>query len=161
MRRFLPQHTINPESKFSLEKISYYVSNPKFGLYKANAEDAGYDICSRESYIIEPMDRVLVKTGLFMQLPFGWEMQIRPRSGLALKYGVTVLNAPGTIDCGYVDEIGVILANFGKDTFEIKPGDRIAQAVFNKLSHCEPSFDLKEPPPKYTTRDGGFGSSGK
>ena len=95
----------------------------------AHPGDAGMDIRSVDDLEIAPGTRALVHTGLVMILPPGWEAQVRPRSGLALKHGVTVLNTPGTIDAGYRGEVGVILANFGNAPFAVKKGDRIAQVV--------------------------------
>ena len=95
----------------------------------AHPGDAGMDLCSAVELEIAPRARALVKTGLAMMLPPGFEGQVRPRSGLALKRGVTVLNTPGTIDEGYRGEIGVILFNSSDETFVVKIGDRIAQLV--------------------------------
>ena len=86
---------------------------------------------------IAPGERVLIPTGLYIQLPYGYEAQIRPRSGLALKYGITVLNTPGTIDADYRGEIGVCLINHGNDTFDVHHGDRIAQIVFAKVDQVQ------------------------
>jgi dUTP pyrophosphatase len=95
----------------------------------AHPGDAGMDICSREALVIPPGGRALVHTGLVFQLPPDAEAQVRPRSGLALKQGVTVLNAPGTIDAGYRGEVGVILANFGSEPFHVTVGMKVAQVV--------------------------------
>ena len=95
----------------------------------AHPGDAGMDICSREALVIPPGGRALVHTGLVFQLPPDAEAQVRPRSGLALKQGVTVLNAPGTIDAGYRGEVGVILANFGSEPFHVTVGMKVAQMV--------------------------------
>lgn len=95
----------------------------------AHPGDAGMDICSREALVIPPGGRALVHTGLVFQLPPDAEAQVRPRSGLALKQGVTVLNAPGTIDAGYRGEVGVILANFGSEPFQVTVGMKVAQVV--------------------------------
>ncbi len=95
----------------------------------AHASDAGMDVQSAESLVIPAKARALVPTGLVANIPLGYEIQVRPRSGLAFKKGVTVLNAPGTIDAGYRGEIGVLLVNLGDEDFEIKAGDRIAQLV--------------------------------
>ena len=124
----------------------------------AHAGDAGMDLCACEEAEIPPGGRALVHTGLVVALPDGWEGQVRPRSGLALKFGVTVLNSPGTVDAGYRGEIGVILANFGDAAFHVSPGDRIAQFVLAPVTRCTPveveSVDA-------TTRGtGGFGSTG-
>lgn len=109
--------------------------------------------------ILEPGARELVPTGLVIALPSGWEAQVRPRSGLALRHGVTTLNAPGTIDSDYRGEIGVILINHGRDRFEIRRGLRIAQLVFARVERIAwaEAADLDE-----TGRGaGGFGSTGE
>ena len=94
---------------------------------------AGMDIRSNENIVLRAGTRLLVKSGLFIQLPDGYEAQIRPRSGLALKHGITVLNSPGTIDVDYTGEVGIILINTSLVDFEIKIGDRIAQMVINPI----------------------------
>ncbi len=91
----------------------------------------------KEGFVLKPFQRVLVKTGLFVELPENTEIQIRPRSGLALKSGITVLNSPGTIDEDYRGDIGVILFNTSDKPFVIQAGDRIAQAVFNNVEKAE------------------------
>ena len=95
--------------------------------------DSGFDFMANlledEEIIIEPLKRAVVPTGLHFQIPIGFELQVRPRSGLALKNGITVLNTPGTVDSGYRGEVKVVLFNTGEDTFKIKNGDRIAQGV--------------------------------
>ena len=108
--------------------------------------------------VLNPLERILVKTGLFIELPMGYEAQVRPRSGLALKKGITVLNTPGTIDADYRGEIGVILVNLSAEPFTIENGERIAQLVINKHERAmwEEVVELSE-----TTRGaGGFGSTG-
>lgn len=107
--------------------------------------------------IIAPGGRALIPTGLKMALPKGYEAQVRPRSGLALKYGITVLNTPGTIDADYRDSVGVILINHGSKPFVIRQGDRIAQMVIAKMEQItwNPVDSLDE-----TERGGGFGSTG-
>ncbi|MDR1183118.1 MAG: dUTP diphosphatase [Bacteroidales bacterium] len=122
---------------------------------------AGMDIRAnlRESISVKPMERILVPTGLFIELSAGFEAQIRPRSGLAAKYGITVLNSPGTIDADYRGEIKVILINLSNQDFKINHGDRIAQMVIAKheLITWEVVNELKE-----TDRgSGGFGHTGK
>ena len=87
--------------------------------------------------VLQPLDRALIPTGLFMELPVGYEAQIRPRSGLALKKGITVLNSPGTVDSDYRGEVGVILINLSSVDFTINPGDRIAQMVIAKHEQAE------------------------
>ena len=100
---------------------------------------AGMDLRAsmEQSIILAPLERALVPTGLFVELPEGYEMQIRPRSGLAAKHGITVLNSPGTIDADYRGEIKVILVNLSNNPFEIVPGERIAQAVVAQHAHIE------------------------
>lgn len=124
----------------------------------AHVGDAGMDVCSVDELTIEPGARALVKTGLVFLLPEGWEAQVRPRSGLALKKGVTVLNSPGTIDAGYRGEVGVILINLGREPFAIKPGDRIAQIVLAPVTQAE----IREAAAIDETDrgTGGFGSTG-
>lgn len=95
----------------------------------AHPGDAGMDVCSVETLVLQPGIRALVRTGLKMQIPLGLEAQIRPRSGLALKHGITVLNSPGTIDAGYRGELGVVLINLGQEPFTVEKGMRIAQMV--------------------------------
>ncbi len=121
---------------------------------------AGMDLRANisENIILEAMERAIVPTGLFIELPIGFEAQVRPRSGLAAKKGITVLNAPGTIDADYRGEIGVILVNLSKDTFVIENGERIAQLVIAKHERAEweEAIVLSE-----TSRgEGGFGSTG-
>ena len=120
---------------------------------------AGFDLHSIEDYIIKPMERKLIKTGLAFEIEEGYEVQIRPRSGLAFKHGITVLNSPGTIDADYRGEIMVLLINLGSEDFEIKRGDRIAQAVISPVIQAE-FIEVKEL--SQTKRGkGGFGSTGK
>ena len=103
----------------------------------AHESDAGMDLRSADEAIVPAGSRALVRTGLAIVLPPGYEAQVRPRSGLALKRGVTVLNTPGTIDSGYRGEIGVILANFGDEDFRVSPGDKIAQLVVAPVLRIE------------------------
>lgn len=105
--------------------------------------------------IIEPRGRALIPTDLHMSIPEGYELQIRPRSGLALKYGITVLNTPGTIDADYTGNIGIILINHGGKPFMVENGDRIAQGVFAKIVNAE--FQLVDSLEKTERGDGGFG----
>jgi dUTP pyrophosphatase len=100
---------------------------------------AGMDLKANlaEKIILKPMERCIVKTGLFMALPQGYEAQVRPRSGLAIKKGITVLNAPGTIDADYRGEIGVILINLSNEDFTINDGDRVAQMVIAKYEQAK------------------------
>ena len=99
--------------------------------------DAGMDVCSCESCVLESGERRLILTGLAFEIPFGMELQIRPRSGLALKKGISIVNSPGTLDSGYRGELGIVLINHGDEDFEVKVGDRIAQVVLNKFEVAE------------------------
>lgn len=121
---------------------------------------AGFDLCSCEFQTVPPHGgRVLVSTGLRMEIPKGYEGQVRSRSGLALKRGVTVMNSPGTIDSDYRGVIGVILQNHSADEFQVRPGDRIAQMVIAKVER--PALERTITPLSQTRRDnGGFGSTG-
>lgn len=121
---------------------------------------AGVDLRANlsESISIEPMQRVLVPTGLFMALPKGVEAQVRPRSGLALKRGITVLNSPGTIDADYRGEICVILINLSNETFTINDGERIAQLVIARHEHAD--WQLTDTLDETERAAGGFGHSG-
>ena len=103
----------------------------------AHPSDAGMDVRSVADLVIPPGGRALVPTGLVMLLPPMYEAQVRPRSGLALKHGVTVLNTPGTIDSGYRGEVGVILANFGDTDFAVRKGDKVAQIVVAPVTQPE------------------------
>ncbi len=126
---------------------------------KAHSDDAAYDLRSRIDLTIDPGKVALVPTGLTLELPVGYEAQVRPRSGLALKSGIGVLNGPGTIDAGYRGEVGSILFNFSDRPFEIRRGDRISQMVIAKLAdvHLESVEQLSES----ARGTGGFGSTGK
>ncbi len=124
----------------------------------AHPGDAGMDVRSIEELTLEPGARALVHTGLVFQLPPDAEAQVRPRSGLALKHGVTVLNSPGTIDAGYRGEVGVILVNLGQQPFRIEKGMKIAQVVVSRVEQAE-IVDVQET--DETDRgSGGFGSTG-
>jgi dUTP pyrophosphatase len=124
-------------------------------------ESAGMDLRSniKTDITLKPKQRAIVPTGIFIALPKGYEAQVRPRSGLAAKHGVTVLNSPGTIDADYRGEIGVILINFSENDFIIKNGDRIAQIVIAKHERAiwEECNDLS----KTERGSGGFGSTGQ
>lgn len=127
----------------------------------ATPQSAGMDLRANleAPLVVEPMQRVLVPTGLFMALPAGFEAQVRPRSGLAIKHGITVFNAPGTIDADYRGEVCVILINLSSETFTINDGERIAQLVIARHEQAEwlPTAALDT-----TERGaGGFGHSGQ
>ena len=151
-----------PNNKISKINISFVNESENQDPDWETSGSVGFDLRSSENGSIKPNEFKVVPTGLFFDLPENFEMQIRPRSGLAAKHGITVLNSPGTIDSDYTGEIKVILINHGKNTFEIAAGDRIAQAVIstvtakniiqlNKVSSID----------KDTERGtGGFGSTG-
>ncbi len=122
---------------------------------------AGLDLRAflSDEIIFKPLQRVLIPTGLYIELPEGYEAQIRPRSGLAYKHGISVLNSPGTIDADYRGEIKVILVNLSNDDFVIKNGERICQMVIAK--HEVADFELVEVLDDTTRGEGGFGHTGK
>ncbi len=124
------------------------------------AASAGMDLKAHivEPVILKPLERCIIKTGLFIELPMGYEAQVRPRSGLAAKKGITVLNAPGTIDADYRGEIGVILVNLSNETFTIEDGERVAQLVIAKHERAE--WVQVETLSETKRGEGGFGSTG-
>jgi dUTP pyrophosphatase len=126
---------------------------------KAHHDDAAFDLRARAEVVLEPGKSHLVPTGLFLELPMHYEAQIRPRSGMALKYSLTIPNSPGTVDSGYRGEVGIIMLNAGNEIFTVKRGERIAQMVINRLPDVEmiQVDELSD-----TLRGaGGFGSTGK
>lgn len=125
---------------------------------RAHAGDAGLDLCSAVDLLIPPGETRLVGTGLAVELPTGTEAQVRPRSGLALKHSVTVLNTPGTIDEGYRGEVGIILINHGRSVFEVTRGMKVAQLVVKPTLDIEVvAVDALSDTPRGA---GGFGSTG-
>ena len=125
----------------------------------AHPSDAGMDVRSVADLVIPAGGHALVTTGLVAIIPPMYEIQVRPRSGLALKHGVTVLNTPGTIDSGYRGEIGVILANFGDKDFSVSKGDKVAQLVFAPV--VQPEIEETDTIDETDRGAGGFGSTGK
>ncbi|MFA7448530.1 MAG: dUTP diphosphatase [Weeksellaceae bacterium] len=125
------------------------------------ALSAGMDLNANleEAVTLQPLERKLIPTGLFMEIPAGFEAQVRPRSGLALKHGITVLNSPGTIDADYRGELQVILVNLSKEEFVIQDGERIAQLVIAK--HESVQWQSVETLEESARGEGGFGSTGK
>jgi dUTP pyrophosphatase len=121
---------------------------------------AGVDLMAflEEPIVIEPMDRVLVGTGLYMALPNGYEAMIRPRSGMAFKHGITVINTPGTIDADYRGELKIALINLSKEAFTINNGDRIAQMVVNKYEQV--AFKITDSLDETERGAGGYGHTG-
>ena len=124
------------------------------------AQSAGMDLRANidAPVLLKPLDRKLIPTGLHIALPEGYEAQIRPRSGLAIKKGITVINTPGTIDPDYTGDIGVILVNISNEDFVVQPGDRIAQMVINKFEQAK--FELVEELDETERGEGGFGHTG-
>ena len=134
-------------------------SNNKLPEY-ATSQSAGMDLRANieKPIILTPLERKLIPTGLHIALPVGYEAQVRPRSGLALKHGITVLNTPGTIDADYRGDIGVILINLSNESFEIKPGERIAQLVIAKYEQI--SWEQVEVLDETERGSGGYGHTG-
>lgn len=120
---------------------------------------AGADLKANEEGVLMPGQRKLIKTGISIELPAGYEAQVRPRSGLAIKHGISMVNAPGTIDSDYRGEIGVILINHGDAPFEYKKGERIAQLVIARYSRAE--FQICSSLSETERGSGGFGHTGK
>ena len=127
----------------------------------ATSQSAGMDLRANieEPIELQPLERRLIPTGLFMALPDGYEAQVRPRSGLALKHGITVLNTPGTIDADYRGEVGVVLVNLSNTSFTIEPGERIAQMVIAKYEQA--ALEEVEILDETERGAGGYGHSGR
>jgi dUTP pyrophosphatase len=142
-------------------QINYQVIDPACRLTRGSEEAAGWDARAHLDMSIEipPTQRCLVPLGIVLDLPQGWECQVRPRSGLALQYGITVLNSPGTIDSDFRGECGAILINHSSSPFMVHAGDRIAQLIFAPIA----PIALHEVQEVSTSRrgEGGFGSTGK
>ena len=130
--------------------------NPEY----ATAGASGFDLRAhlQESILLKPMERQLIPTGIFIEIPLGFEGQVRPRSGLAIKHGITCVNSPGTVDSDYRGELKVILINLSSESHTIEDGDRIAQIVFSKVATVtlQPAEDLEQS----TRGAGGFGHTG-
>ncbi|MBL0210428.1 MAG: dUTP diphosphatase [Holophagaceae bacterium] len=135
---------------------------PAYATPFAAGMDLRAAIPEAETWSLEPGQRRLVPTGLVMAIPPGFEGQVRPRSGLALRHGVTVLNAPGTIDADYRGEVAVVLVNHGQEAFELRRGERIAQLLIAPVAACEWSLETASAALGDTHRGaGGYGSTGK
>ena len=141
--------------KLKVQKIHNEAIIPNY----SHQGDAGLDLYSVEEVKINPSETALIKTGIKIELPPQTEAQVRPRSGLALKHGITVLNTPGTIDEGYRGEVGVVLINHGKETFIVEKGMKIAQMVVKPVWYVE--VDEVEELSETERAEGGFGSTGK
>ena len=138
------------------------INRSRFDLPRyATPLSAGMDVRANidEAVVLRPLERAMIPTGLSIELPEGYEMQIRPRSGLAAKHGITVLNSPGTIDADYRGEIRVILVNLSNEEFRIEAGERIAQMVV--AHHEQVEWELAEELAESERGEGGFGSTGK
>ena len=124
------------------------------------SQSAGMDLRANidAPILIKPLDRKLIPTGLRIALPEGYEAQIRPRSGLTIKNGITIINTPGTIDPDYTGDVGVILVNISNEDFVVQPGDRIAQMVINKFEQAE--FEVVEELDETERGEGGYGHTG-
>ncbi len=144
--------------RVALQRLPQGEGLPIPGYMSEHAAGADIRAAVREQLTLLPGARALVPTGFSIALPPGYEAQVRPRSGLAIRCGVTCLNAPGTIDADYRGEVHVVLANFGTEPFVIRRGDRIAQIVVAPVARA--SFDLVEELPPTVRGDGGFGSTG-
>jgi dUTP pyrophosphatase len=143
-----------------LNLVEIYATVEGDGVLPSYASEgaAGLDLRSTHDVVLAPFERILVKTGVRMSIPAGFEGQVRPRSGLALKQGITCLNSPGTIDCDYRGEIGVILINLGQDVVQLQKGERIAQLVICPVARAEViQVDTLE---ETVRGEGGFGSTG-
>lgn len=124
----------------------------------AHPGDAGMDLYAAEDLTLGPGERALAPTGIAVAIPDGYEGQVRPKSGLALKQGLSVLNTPGTVDAGYRGEVGVVLINLGRETVEVRRGQKIAQMVFAKVERA--SLEVVEKLDESSRGAGGFGSTG-
>ncbi len=146
-----------------MEKLEVLIARKEGAQLPLYATDAssGVDLQAfvEEPIVLKPFERALVPTGIFISIPEGYEAEVRPRSGLAIKCGVTVLNTPGTIDADYRGEVKVILINLGNESFTINNGDRIAQMVFKKVAHVD--WKVVEVLPESVRGEGGFGSTGQ
>ena len=136
------------------------LSNNELPSYQTEGA-AGVDLRANlpdSNITLQPLERTLVPTGLFLEIPEGYEAQVRPRSGMAIKHGITVINSPGTIDCDYRGEVKVILVNFGKEPFVVQNGDRIAQIVIAPVTQA--NFVKADFLDETVRGEGGFGSTG-
>lgn len=140
--------------KVLVKKINENAKMPSYAHYG----DAGVDLYAARDTVVPTHGRALVPTGLKIAIPNGYEGQVRPKSGLALKHGITVLNTPGTVDAPYRGEVGVILFNSSDNEYVARSGEKIAQMVFCKVENAE--FELVEDLPETDRGEGGFGSTG-
>jgi dUTP pyrophosphatase len=140
--------------KIKMQKVEEDAKIPSY----AHPGDAGMDLYAAESVVLKPGERTIVSTGFKMALPEGYEAQIRPKSGLAAKHGVSVVNTPGTVDAGYRGIVGVILINHGNEEFAVEKNMKIAQMVINKVEN--PDIEEVDELDDTSRGEGGFGSTG-
>ncbi len=140
--------------KIKIQKINKDAVIPHY----VHKGDAGMDLYSVEDVVLRAGERLLIGTGLKFEIPMGFELQVRPKSGLAANFGVTVLNTPGTVDCGYRGEVKVILYNSSKDDYQVKKGEKIAQAVIARYEEVD--IEEVEELSETSRGEGGFGSTG-
>ena len=140
--------------KIKIKKIKDNAIIPEY----AHDGDAGVDLYSTEDYLLKPGERVLVSTGIKIAIPKGYEAQVRPKSGLAIKNGLSVVNTPGTIDSPYRGEVQIIAINLGKENIKIEKQTKVAQMVINKIEEAE--FEEVDELDNTTRGEGGFGSTG-
>ncbi len=145
-------------NKLPIVKIKRLADEAKIPNYEY-VGDAGADIYSLETCTLEPLQRRAIATGISVEIPPGFEIQVRPKSGLALKHGITVLNTPGTIDAGYRGEIKVILINLGSESYVIEKGQKIAQLVTASVARMD-FVEITEDLSSSLRGEGGFGSTG-
>lgn len=145
--------------KIKVKKINETLNNP-LPVY-ATEHASGMDITSSstDEIIILPQTTILIPTNLILEIPIGYEAQIRPRSGLAIKHNIGIINSPGTIDADYRGELKILLSNFGQEPFTVKFGERIAQMVFCKVEHAE--IEVTDTISSTVRDSGGFGHTGK
>ena len=144
----------NTRIKIKIKKLNPEAIIPHY----SHEGDAGMDVYSCEDYLINPLERKLISTGLIFEIPRGFEIQVRPKSGLALKSGITVLNTPGTLDSGYRGELKIILFNTSNKLYQVKKSEKIAQIVLARYEEAE----IEETNELSQTKraEGGFGSTG-
>jgi len=140
--------------KIKIKKIKDNAIIPEY----AHDGDAGVDLYSTEDYLLKPGERVLVSTGIKIAIPKGYEAQVRPKSGLAIKNGLSIVNTPGTIDSPYRGEVQIIAINLGKENIKIEKQTKVAQMVINKIEEAE--FEEVDELDNTTRGEGGFGSTG-
>lgn len=140
--------------QIKIQKLRHHAVVPGY----AHPGDAGMDLHAAEDHSLRPGERVLVPTGVAMAIPEGYEGQVRPKSGLALKQGLSIVNTPGTVDAGYRGEVGVILINLGQEIVEVLRGQKIAQMVFTRVERV--NLEVVEALDETTRGAGGFGSTG-